>query len=249
MELVGIEDLLVESCIPEGQRTALFDPGRGGLGGGYVDLVLTAGGDGRAELAHHILFGQDIDETVVILDGDKIPAGRIHTLLEDVGHLTEVGAEGRQHGGLIGFAGASGSGIGRGKRPVGQRDGGGTVELGVDRMQVLHAGDLLSEVDDLGLHAVVGGTVLSGQGAVLGAVGVQEGLGLLPQVGALLAQIVDREHRITFSPLWGLSYCWLPLCGRMGKKTQPKAVRAAGVLCSMASPRIFCFFIALGYHF
>ena len=189
-----VEDLLVESGVTKIQCAALFDPGRGELRGSNVDLVFAAGGDRSAQLAHHVLLGEDVDQAVVILDGNEVTARGINTLLEDIGHLAEVGAESRQHRGLVSFTGTASSrdsGIGRSERPVGQRSGGRTIELSIDRLQGLQAGDLLSEVDDLGLHAVVGGPVLSGQGTVLGAVGVQEGLSLVEQVGATLAQIID----------------------------------------------------------
>ena len=202
MELVGIKDHLSEGCVAEGQRPALFDPRSGGLSGGNVDLVLAAGRYRGSQLPHDVLLSHLVDEAAVVLHGHEVAAGGVDALLEDVAHLAEVGAEGRQHGLFILRTGAAGllhCVEGR-KRLVGQRRGGRAVQFSFDGMQVLHTGDLLSEVDDFGLHTVVGGTVLSGQGAVLGAVGVQEGLSLLPEIGALFAQFVDREHMITIFP-------------------------------------------------
>ena len=70
------------------------------------------------------------------------------------------------------------------------------VQLGVQSFAALHPGDLLAQVGDILLHAGVGGVILGGQGALVGAVGVQESLGNVPGLGALLAQFQNRHSRI-----------------------------------------------------
>ena len=64
MKFVGIQIDLGELCIAPGEFLAFVNPGGRGLGGSDVDLTLTTGGDGMAQLTEDVLFLQSLDQTL-----------------------------------------------------------------------------------------------------------------------------------------------------------------------------------------
>ena len=97
MELVGIQKDLTKGCITKGKSSTFLDPSCRRLGSRDVDLMLTGSRDDVAQAAHDVLFGKNIDEAGVVLLRHKIAAVSVHTFLQNIGHLLEVGAECLEH--------------------------------------------------------------------------------------------------------------------------------------------------------
>ena len=131
---------------------------------------------------------------------DEVATLRIHAFLQSVFHLRSHGI--LMTGGvperlLIGVRGTASLGIHRlgGRRLL--CDGGvhRAGQLGVHRLQTLHAANLLAEVGDVVFHAGVNGIVLFRQEAVGIAVGLQKRLGSRQLLGTLVAKF-DNSHGI-----------------------------------------------------
>ena len=75
------------------------------------------------------------------------------------------------------------------------------VDMRPETVNRIHGDDIENipaedaQIGDILLHAGVGGVILGGQGTLIGAVGVQESLGGVPGLGALLAQFQNRHSR------------------------------------------------------
>ena len=79
---------------------------------------------------------------------------------------------------------------------LGDGRGYGLCKLCGNGVAALHASDLIGEIIQLLLHIDINGVVLSGQNALIIAVGVEETLHRGPQLGALFAQFNDRHIEI-----------------------------------------------------
>jgi len=79
---------------------------------------------------------------------------------------------------------------------LGDGRGYGLCKLCGNGVAALHASDLIGKVVQFLLHIGVNGIVLSGQNALIIAVGVEETLHRSPQLGALFAQFNDRHIEI-----------------------------------------------------
>jgi hypothetical protein len=71
VELVGVQDHLIESRVPESQRLAFFDPGGGRLGCRDIDLVFARRRDNRRQAAKNVLFFQLVDQAGVPFGGTR----------------------------------------------------------------------------------------------------------------------------------------------------------------------------------
>ena len=49
------------------------------------------------QAAHDVLLGQGLDQAAVILLGNEVAAVCVHTFLQNIADLSEVGAQGGQH--------------------------------------------------------------------------------------------------------------------------------------------------------
>ena len=194
-----IEDDLIEGGVTEGQCAAFLDPRRSRFGGCDVDLVLTAGGDVSAEGTHDILLGQDVDQAFVVLVRNEVTALRVNTLLKHVADLTEVGSHGLKQGFLvligsttgldglvsIGLHGLAGEGLGR-----------GLAEFRFDLLTTLHAMDAICELCDLGFHILIGLVVFGRKSALVGGVGVEEGIHHTHELVALFTHLSNSHRKL-----------------------------------------------------
>ena len=98
MELVCIHDLLVKGCITKSQCSSLINPCCCRFGCCNVDLVFPGSCDHSSKTTHDILLFQNLDQSAVVLNRNQITAVGIHTFLQDIGHLTEIGTHGSEHG-------------------------------------------------------------------------------------------------------------------------------------------------------
>ena len=78
----------------------------------------------------------------------------------------------------------------------GDGSGYGLCKLCGNGVAALHASDLIGEIIQFLLHIGINGVVLSGQNALIIAVGVEETLHRSPQLGALFAQFNDSHIEI-----------------------------------------------------
>ena len=167
------------------------------------DLAVAAGGlDDLSQAAEHIFLLQSLHQGTLILVRHQVTALAVGAFLQGVANF--VGVALQTHGvpevplvligsaalllGLLVAGGLAGDGLAD-----------RLVQLGVQSFAALHPGDLLAQVGDILLHAGVGGVILGGQGALVGAVGVQESLGGVPGLGALLTQFQNSHG--SFPPL------------------------------------------------
>ena len=152
-------------------------------------------------LTDEALVLQCFHQGTLELVGDQIAALGIYALgqsVADFGSNAVTGTGLIPEGLVVGIGSTTGLFIGL-LRSLGTRGDGSVYRLAqfsVKSLLTLHAGDLTAQVCDLLLHLGIGGIVLCGQGAVVTAVGFQEGLGTFPQLRALSAQLVD-SHRIS----------------------------------------------------
>ena len=197
MELVGIEDNLVEGCVTEGQCATFLNPQSRGLGSGDVDFPLTAGGEFRAEIADDVLLGQDVDKAAVVFLRHKITAICVHALLQNIGHIAEVGADSGKDSRAIGIAGTSlflrHSGSRIGLVHDGLRRGLGKFRI--DGGLSLHALHILAESHHISLHLIVGCGILGREIAFLVTMAVKEGFRTFPEFCPLVTKFLNRCHK------------------------------------------------------
>ena len=79
---------------------------------------------------------------------------------------------------------------------LGDGRGYGLCKLCGNGIAALHASDLIGEIVQLLLHIDINGIVLGGQNAFSVAVGIEETLHRVPQLGALFAQFNDSHIEI-----------------------------------------------------
>ena len=161
--------------------------------------MLTAGGDVSAEGTHDILLGQDVDQAFVVLVRNEVTALRINALLKHVVDLTEVGSHGLKQGFLvligsttglgglvsIGLHGLAGEGLGR-----------GLAEFRFDLLTTLHAMDAICELCDLGFHILIGLVVFGRKSALVGGVGVEEGVHHTHELVALFTHLSNSHRKL-----------------------------------------------------
>ena len=190
-----VEADLAERGVREVDGIALVDPRGSGLRPRDVDFVQAAGGDVRAEAAHDVLLLDALDQAAVPLVGNEIAAVGSDALGHHVGDVTEIRADGVKHRLLVLVGGAARL------RPliyavihngsVHNRIRRGLREFRFQTALTLKALDVLAVGHHIRLHLVVGGGVLCGELAVLVGALVEEGLGGVPELGALIDEFLN----------------------------------------------------------
>ena len=198
MQLVCVQNDLVESRIAESQSAAFLDPCRSGFGSRDVDLVLTAGGNSGAEGTNDIFLVENVDETGIVLIGDKVTALGVDAFLQDVADLTEVGAERVEHCLAIFFGGAAGlRSLVLHAAVHGATGNGGAERLGhfgVHSLHSLKTLDLGAVVADLLLHLGIGLRVGIGKQTVFITAALHERFGGVPCLISLFDHFKDSVH-------------------------------------------------------
>ena len=166
------------------------------MGRSNGDLALVVGGDDLAQTAHHIFLLERIHDELLKFSGDEIAAVGVHALGE---HIVEhpLAAQMQTEVLAVGFGCSAGLGFaGRFLGLLGDRRGYRLCKLCGNGVAALHASDLIGEIVQLILHIGVNGIVLGGQNALIIAVGVEEALHRVPQLGTLFTQFNDRHIEI-----------------------------------------------------
>ncbi len=201
MELVGIQIDLGELRITPGKFLALVNPRCRRLGGCDVDFTLTTGSNGVTQLTEDILFLQSLNQTGIILFGNKIAAVSINALGQNIADLSEVGTECLKHTVLVSIRSTSGlrllvmCGIAV-HRLFRNRSRGRLGELGIHSGHSLHTLDFSTEVLNLLLHLCIGLCILIGKQTVLVALGFHKCLCSLPSLVTLFAQFIDSHNKL-----------------------------------------------------
>ena len=149
------------------------------------------------QLAEDVLFFERFNERALVLVRREIAALRFHADLQGVDHLVRhgLGAHGAPEGRFVFVGGAPGLAlIGVRAGALGDGFAHGLAQFAVDSGLTLKALNLPAEIDHIGLHAVVGGGVLSGEHPVVAALAVEERFGGVPRLGALFAQFKNLVH-------------------------------------------------------
>ena len=160
------------------------------------NLALVIGGDDLAQTAHHIFFLERVHDELLKLGGDEIAAVGVHALGE---HIVEHTLAAQMQAKVLAVSARRSAGLGFAGRFLGLLGDGrgyGLCKLCGNGVSALHASDLIGEVVQFLLHIGINGVVLSGQNALIIAVGVEETLHRSPQLGALFAQFNDRHIEI-----------------------------------------------------
>ena len=182
-QLVGIDGDLSECRIGEGQLTALLYPQCSRLGGCHIDLMQTGCGQLVAECSHDVVLGQYIHQSGIVLFRNKVAAIRIHTFLQEIGYLSEVGAECCDHvtSVLVGCSSGLFLRLSCLHRFSGQRSIDGLGQCLFHLLFSLHPLDLSCEIRDLLFHVLIGAVVLIGHGAVFCSVAFRKVLCCFPR--------------------------------------------------------------------
>jgi len=201
MEFVGIQVNLGEFCITPGEFLTLVNPRSRRLSGSDVDFTLTAGSDGVTQLTEDVLFLQCLNQSSVILFRYKVTAVGIHALLENIGHVTEVGTESLEHTVLVGIRSTSGLCLLTVHslavhRLFCNRSRGRLGKLGIHSGHSFHTLNFSTEVLNLLLHLCIGLCILIGKQTVLVALGFHKCLCSLPSLVTLFAQFVDSHNKL-----------------------------------------------------
>ena len=160
------------------------------------DLALVIGGDDLAQTAHHIFLLERVHDELLKLGGDEIATVGIHALGE---HIVEHPLAAQMQTEVLAVSVRRSAGFGFTDRFLGLLGDGrgyGLCKLCGNGVAALHASDLIGEIIQLLLHIDINGVVLSGQNALIIAVGVEETFHRGPQLGALFAQFNDRHIEI-----------------------------------------------------
>nr|DAG02517.1 MAG TPA: hypothetical protein [Siphoviridae sp. ctneY2] len=201
MEFMGIQIDLGKLCITPGEFLALIDPRSRRLGGSDVDLTLTTGGDGVAQLTEDVLFLQSLDQTGVILFGNQVATVSVNALLENIADLAEVGTESLEHTVLIGIGSTAGLGLlvihrSAIHRLFGDGSRSGLGKLCVHSRHGFHTLDFSTVVLNLLFHLGIGLGILIGKQTVTVALGLYKSLCSFPSLVTLCAQFVDSHNKL-----------------------------------------------------
>ena len=135
---------------------------------------------------------------MVILFRNEVAAVGIHALREDIADLTEIGAQGRQHGLLVCLRSTTGllRLFGGAHRLAGERSVYGLGELLLHSLHLLQTGDFRTVVLDLLLHSSIGRSVLGREQAVLVALAFHKRLRAFPRLVTLFNHFENLAHGI-----------------------------------------------------
>ena len=202
-QLVRRQGGLTEHLIALGEGILLIQPGGGAMAGYDGNFTVAAGGlDNLGQAAEHIFLLQSLHQGSLKLVRHQVTALAVGAFLQGIADL--IGVTLQTHGIpeipliLIGS-----TALLLNLRVAGGFAGDGLVDrlaqFGIQSFTALHASDFFTQIGDVLLHTGVGGVILSGQGTLVSAVGVQESLGGVPGLGALLAQFQNSHG--SFPPL------------------------------------------------
>ena len=137
---------------------------------------------------HDVLLIQHINQTAVILFGNQITTICIHTFLQKVGYLAEVGTHSGEHGLFIGIGRTALLLLTSRCSSIGLASDGAIDRLrqfSLTLLNTLGAVDGFGQRIELCLHVLIGGVILCGQFALLVLVSVQELTHLTQQVSTV----------------------------------------------------------------
>ncbi len=201
MELVGIQVDLGELRITPGKFLTFVNPRCRRLCSCDVDFTLAAGSDGVTQLTEDVLFLQSLNQTGIILFGNKVTAVSVNALLENIADLSEVGTECFKHTVLVSIRSTSGlrllvmCGIAV-HRLFCNRSRGRLGKLGIHSGHSLHTLNFSTVVLNLLLHLCIGLCILIGKQTVLVVLGFHKSLCSLPSLVTLFTQFIDSHNKL-----------------------------------------------------
>ena len=196
---------LAEGIIALGNGTLLIDPAGRAMRGDKRDLPVAGGGANHlAQGAQLVLVLQSLNQRAFVLVRAQIAAFAVGADLQGIEdgvvrtavahHLPErIPVLVRGTALLV-----RDRLLGAGRKDVGR----GRVHLALEAFRALLTVDGDAEVVDLLLHTLVGRSIFGGHHAVRIGVFVQKGLGLVPQVAALLAHFSNLTHVCSSLTSW-----------------------------------------------